>query len=418
MYTANTMASVIETMGLSVPGSASHAAVDRGNRISREKRRDCVESAKALLLLLRRGIRARDIATREAFENGIVAMMALGGSTNGVLHLLALAHEAQVPLALDDFHEIGRKVPMLGNFKPFGKYVMADLDRIGGIPMVMKTLLDAGLLHGDCTTVTGNTVAENLANVSPRPGGQDVFASPDRPYAPPGRHISILRGNLAPEGAVLKRSGKDLARHAGPARVFDREEDALAAILGGTIRKGDVIVIRYEGPKGGPGMREMLSPSAALMGAGLGGKTSRWSPTGGFPAARTGSWSGTSPRRHRRGERSPSSVKATGSPSTRGNGRFPSTRATWRSRAVFPGGAPRSRNTREASWGNTPGSSAARREERSQVRKRPDGRTASPAGSPKDRTVEATRCRDSGAGRFRGIHRRGPLISPFAWTTR
>jgi len=270
MYTANTMSSVIETMGLSVPGSASHAAVDRGNRISREKRRDCVDSVQALLLLLRRGIRSRDIATREAFENGIAVMMALGGSTNGVLHILALAHEAQVPLELDDFQEIGRKVPLLGNFKPFGKYVMADLDRVGGIPMVMKTLLDAGLLHGDCTTVTGKTVAENLANVSPCPGGQDIFASPDNPYAPPGRHISVLHGNLAPEGAVLKLSGKELTRHAGPARIFDREEDALAAILGGNIRKGDVIVIRYEGPKGGPGMREMLSPSAALMGAGLG----------------------------------------------------------------------------------------------------------------------------------------------------
>ena len=270
MYTANTMASVIEAMGLSVPGSASHAAVDRANRISREKRRDCIDSVQALLLLLRRGIRSRDIATREAFENGIAAMMALGGSTNGVLHILALAHEAQVPLELDDFHKIGRKVPMLGNLKPFGKYVMADLDRIGGIPMVMKTLLDAGLLHGGCATVTGKTVAENLSNVSPCPPGQDIFASPDRPYAPPGRHISVLRGNLAPEGAVLKLSGKELTRHAGPARVFDREEDALDAILGGKIRKGDVIVIRYEGPKGGPGMREMLSPSAALMGAGLG----------------------------------------------------------------------------------------------------------------------------------------------------
>ena len=270
MYTANTMASVIEAMGLSVPGSASHAAVDRRNRISREKRKDCADSVKALFLLLRRGIHARDVAVREAFENGIAVMMALGGSTNGVLHILALAHEARVPLELDDFEEIGRKVPLLGNFKPYGKYVMADLDRIGGIPMVMKSLLDAGLLHGDCMTVTGKTVAENLASVPLLPGGQDVFASPDRPFAPPGRHVSILRGNIAPEGAVLKLSGKELTRHAGPARVFDREEDALDAILGGKIRKGDVIVIRYEGPKGGPGMREMLSPSAALMGAGLG----------------------------------------------------------------------------------------------------------------------------------------------------
>jgi dihydroxy-acid dehydratase len=270
MYTANTMASAIEAMGLSVPGSASHTAVDRRNRISKDKRKDCADTVAALFLLLRRGIRARDIATREAFENAVAVMMALGGSTNGVLHLLALAHEAGVPLSLEDFHEIGRKVPLLGNFKPSGKYVMADLDRIGGIPMVMRTLLDAGLLHGGCLTVTGKTVAENLANVPPHPIRQDIFAGPDRPFAPPDRHIRILGGNLAPEGAVLKLSGKEPDRHAGPARVFDREEDALDAILGGNIRKGDVIVIRYEGPRGGPGMREMLSPSAALMGAGLG----------------------------------------------------------------------------------------------------------------------------------------------------
>jgi dihydroxy-acid dehydratase len=270
MYTANTMASVIEAMGLSVPGSASHPAVDRRNRVSREKRKDCADSVASLFLLLRRGIRVRDIATREAFENGIAAMMALGGSTNGVLHLLALAHEARVPLELDDFQRIGRTVPLLGNFKPYGKFVMADLDRIGGIPMVMKALLDAGLLHGDCLTVTGQTVAENLSGAPAVPGRQEILFPPDRPYAPPGRHISVLRGNLAPGGSVLKLSGKDLGRHAGPARVFDREEDALEAILSGNIRKGDVIVIRYEGPKGGPGMREMLSPSAALMGAGLG----------------------------------------------------------------------------------------------------------------------------------------------------
>ncbi len=270
MYTANTMASVIEAMGLSIPGSASHAAVDKGNRISREKRKDCIDTVQALLLLLRRGIRVREIATREAFENGIAVMMALGGSTNGVLHLLALANEAHVPLELDDFDRIGQRVPLLGNFKPFGKYVMSDLDRIGGIPMAMKTLFDAGLLHGDCLTVSGKSVAKNLAKIRPSPPGQDIFSSPDRPYAPPGRHISVLRGNLAPEGAVLKLSGKSLDHHTGPARVFDREEDALEAILSGKIRKGDVIVIRHEGPKGGPGMREMLSPSAALMGAGLG----------------------------------------------------------------------------------------------------------------------------------------------------
>jgi dihydroxy-acid dehydratase len=270
MYTANTMASAIEAMGMSIPGSASHAAVDRENRISQEKGKDCVDSVVAFMGLLDRGIRARDIATKEAFENAITVMMALGGSTNGVLHILALAHEATVPLALDDFQRIGRKVPLLGNFKPFGKYVMADLDRIGGLPMVMKTLLGAGLLCGGCLTVTGRTVAENLAEAPTVPGGQDIFFPPERPYAPPGRHITVIRGNLAPEGAVLKLSGKELTHHTGPARVFEREEDALDAILAGNIRKGDVIVIRYEGPKGGPGMREMLSPSAALMGAGLG----------------------------------------------------------------------------------------------------------------------------------------------------
>jgi len=270
MYTANTMASAIEALGMSVPGSASHPAVDRQNRISTEKRKDCLDSVRALLGLLDRGIRARDIATRGAFENAVTVMMALGGSTNGILHILALAHESDVPLSLEDFHRIGQNVPLLGNFKPFGRYVMADLDRIGGIPMVMKTLLDAGLLHGDCLTVSGKTVAENVAGAPGRPDGQDIFHPVDRPYSPAGRHITVIRGNLAPEGAVLKLSGKELDHHTGPARVFDREEEALDAILSGKIRKGDVIVIRYEGPKGGPGMREMLSPSAALMGAGLG----------------------------------------------------------------------------------------------------------------------------------------------------
>ncbi|HBX43229.1 MAG TPA: dihydroxy-acid dehydratase, partial [Deltaproteobacteria bacterium] len=270
MYTANTMASAIEAMGMSVPGSAAHAAVDRRNRISMKKRMDCIASVKALLGLLDRGIRARDIATQEAFENAIAVMMALGGSTNGILHILALAHETAVPLSLEDFHRIGQNVPLLGNFKPFGRYVMADLDRIGGIPMVMKTLLRAGLLHGDCLTVSGKTVAENVADAPERPARQDILYSVDRPYSQAGRHITVIRGNLAPEGAVLKLSGKELDHHTGPARVFDREEEALDAILSGKIRKGDVIVIRYEGPKGGPGMREMLSPSAALMGAGLG----------------------------------------------------------------------------------------------------------------------------------------------------
>ncbi len=271
MYTANTMASVIEAMGLSVPGSAAHTAVDRQNRVSRAKRNDCAASVRALMGMLDRGLRARDIATREAFENGIAVMMALGGSTNGVLHILALAHEAGVPVALDDFDRIGSRVPLIGNFKPSGRYVMADLDRIGGVPAAMKALLDAGLLHGDCLTVTGKTVSENLERTAPPPAGQDIVYPAERPLAPPGRHITVLRGSLAPEGAVLKLSGKELDHHTGPARVFDAEEAALDAILSGAIRKGDVLVIRYEGPRGGPGMREMLSPSAALMGAGLGG---------------------------------------------------------------------------------------------------------------------------------------------------
>ena len=222
------------------------------------------------MALLESGLSARAIMTRKAFENALTVAWALGGSTNAVLHLLALAHEADVPLTLADIEQITAKVPLLGNFKPFGAYVMNDLHRIGGMPMVLRTLLEAGYLHGDCLTVTGRTLAENLADAPKRPEGQDILFSPEAPYAPPGRHIRILRGNLAADGCVLKLSGKQLTGFTGPARVFDREEDALAAILGGRIEAGDVIVIRYEGPKGGPGMREMLSPSAALMGAGLG----------------------------------------------------------------------------------------------------------------------------------------------------
>lgn len=270
MYTANTMASCIEAMGMSLPGSSSNVAADERNAISPEKRRDCVETARALFNLMKKGIRARDIMTYKAFENAIVLMMALGGSTNGVLHLLALAREAGVDLTIDDFNRIGANVPLIGNLKPFGKYVMNDLSRIGGVPMVMKMLLKAGLLHGDCLTVTGRTVAENLENAPDFPEGQDIIYPLDRPYAPAGKHIIIVRGNLASEGAVIKLSGKELEKHVGPARVFDREEDCLQAILDGKIKKGDVLVIRYEGPRGGPGMREMLSPSAALMGAGLG----------------------------------------------------------------------------------------------------------------------------------------------------
>jgi len=270
MYTANTMASAIEAMGMSIPGSAAHVAVDTNNKISKEKIQDCKDSVKALFNLLEKGIRARDIMTRMAFENAITVVMALGGSTNAVLHLLSLAHEAEVELNIDDFEKIGARVPLIGDFKPFGKYVMNDLFKIGGIPLVMKHLYKHGLIHGECLTVTGKTIAENLKDVPDLPTNQDVIYRVDKPLAPPSKHILILRGNLAPDGAVLKLSGKEILQHSGPARVFNCEEDALNAILAGKIKKHDVIVIRYEGPKGGPGMREMLSPSAALMGAGLG----------------------------------------------------------------------------------------------------------------------------------------------------
>ena len=270
MYTANTMASAIEALGMSIPGSSSHPAVNRNNQISEKKRQDCQDTVKALFELMRRGIRVRDILSRESFKNAIVLMQALGGSTNAVLHLIAIAHEAGIKISIDDFTNLGKKVPLIGNFSPFGKYMMEHLDEIGGIPMVMKMLLDAGLIHGDCLTVTGKTVAENLKDVPKRPKNQDVIYSLEKPYAPPGNHIVIMYGNLAPEGAVMKLSGKELKQHKGPARVFESEEDALNTILDGKIKHGDVIIIRNEGPKGGPGMREMLSPSSALVGAGLG----------------------------------------------------------------------------------------------------------------------------------------------------
>ncbi len=270
MYTANTMASAIEALGMSLPGAASNLAVDTGNRISADKREDCGRAARAVVALLESGLKARDIMTRKAFENALTVAWALGGSTNAVLHLLALAHEAEVGLTLVDIEQITARVPLLGNFKPFGQYVMNDLHEIGGLPMVMKTLLDAGYLHGDCLTVTGRTLAENLVDAPQRPENQDIFHSPAQPYAPAHQHIRVLHGNLASEGCVIKLSGKEPANFTGPARVFDREETALEAILAGGISAGDVVVIRYEGPKGGPGMREMLSPSSALMGAGLG----------------------------------------------------------------------------------------------------------------------------------------------------
>ena len=270
MYTANTMASAIEAMGMSLPGSSSNMAVDRDNQVSEDKRQDAGKSARSLMELLKKGITARQLMTRKAFENALTVAWALGGSTNAVLHLLALAREADVDLTLKDISTITSRVPLLGNFKPFGRYLMNDLHRLGGVPMVMKVLLDAGFLHGDCLTVSGLTIAENLQNAPNFPVDQDVLFPVDSPYASAGRHIRILYGSLAEEGCLLKQSGKKMKNMSGPARVFNHEEDALSAILDGQINPKDIIVIRYEGPKGGPGMREMLSPSAALMGAGLG----------------------------------------------------------------------------------------------------------------------------------------------------
>ncbi len=263
MYTANTMASAAEAMGMSLPGSAAPPAVDR--------RRDgyARKSGEAVVELIRQGITTRDIITRQSLENAIAVLMAFGGSTNAVLHLLALAHEANVDLEMEDFHRIGSKVPLLGNLKPFGRYVMSDVDRVGGVPVVMRALLDAGLIHGDCLTVTGKTVAENLADIAPPdPDGEILRATRD-PLAPTGG-ITILRGSLVPEGAVVKNAGVPVDSFEGTARVFEREQAAMAALEDGTIQAGDVIVIRYEGPKGGPGMREMLMITGAIKGAGLG----------------------------------------------------------------------------------------------------------------------------------------------------
>ena len=263
MYTANTMASVGEALGMSLPGSAAPPAVDR--------RRDgfAFRSGEAVVNLLRQGITARQIMTKEAFENAIAVVMALGGSTNAVLHLLAIANEAEVDLSLDDFNRIGEKVPHLADMKPFGKYVMNDVDKIGGIPMVMRALLDAGLMHGDCLTVTGKTMAENLDALAPPAPDGTVIRGLDAPIHKTGG-LTILRGSLAPEGAVVKSAGFDESVYAGTARVFDGERAALDALTEGRIVAGDVVVIRYEGPKGGPGMREMLAITGAIKGAGLG----------------------------------------------------------------------------------------------------------------------------------------------------
>ena len=263
MYTANTMASAIEALGLSLPNSSAQIA------ISAEKKADCRQAGAASLDLLGKNIRPRDILTKKAFENAITVVIALGGSTNAVLHLLAIAHTARVKLSIDDFTRIGKKVPVLADLKPSGKYGMAHLSRIGGLPPLMKMLLDAGLLHGDCLTVTGRTLAENLKNVAPYPANQDVV----RPLSDPIKadsHLRILYGNLAPDGAVAKVTGKEGLNFSGKAITFESEETALKAILEGRVKPGHVMVIRNEGPRGGPGMREMLSPTSAIMGKGLG----------------------------------------------------------------------------------------------------------------------------------------------------
>ena len=264
-YTANTMASAIEALGMSLANSSAQEAV------SRHKRNDAEKAGRAVVNLIKLGIKPSMILTREAFENAIVVTIALGGSTNAVLHLLAIAHAAGVPLELDDFTRIGAKVPVLADLRPSGRYSMSELIRIGGIQPLMKSLLDAGMLHGDCLTVTGKSLRQNLARVKPYPSGQDMI----RPLTNPIKresHLVVLYGNLAPEGAVAKISGKEGLKFTGRARVFDGEEAALQAILDGTVRAGDVLVVRYEGPRGGPGMREMLSPTAAIMGKGLGDK--------------------------------------------------------------------------------------------------------------------------------------------------
>ncbi len=265
MFTANTMASAIEALGLCLPGSASPAAPDpRRDEFARR-------SGAAVVELLNRGISARDIVTREAIENAVAVVMAVGGSTNAVLHLLAIAREAEVEFTIDDFEAVGRRVPHIADTKPGGRYLMADLDRVGGVPVVMKELLDAGLLHGDCLTVTGRTVAENLAEMDiPAPDGEVVH--PLSAPIHPGGGLAILKGSLAPEGAVVKVAGIPPEKHnfSGPARVFDGEQGAMEAVLTGQVQAGDVIVIRWEGPKGGPGMREMLATTAAVKGAGLG----------------------------------------------------------------------------------------------------------------------------------------------------
>jgi dihydroxy-acid dehydratase len=263
MYTANTMASAIEALGMSLPNSSAQEAV------SPSKAEDCRRAGAAVISLLEKDIKPTDIMTRQAFENAITTLIALGGSTNAVLHLLGMAHAVDVELTLDDFARIGRQVPVLADLRPSGKYMMSELIAIGGIQPLMKSLLQRGLLHGDCLTVTGKTLAENLADVAPYPADQNIIHSFEKPIKKDS-HLVILKGNLAPDGAVAKITGKEGLRFTGKARVFHSEEEAQQDILNGTVVKDDVIVIRYEGPKGGPGMREMLSPTSAVIGKGLG----------------------------------------------------------------------------------------------------------------------------------------------------
>ncbi|MDR5901892.1 dihydroxy-acid dehydratase [Halomonas icarae] len=263
MYTANTMASAIEALGMSLPGSSAQ------NAVSNDKREDCEAAGAAVLELLERDLKPSDIMTRQAFENAISVVIALGGSTNAVLHLTAMARTIGVELSLADFTEIGKRVPVVADLRPSGHYMMSELVAIGGIQPLMKMLLDAGLLHGDCLTVTGRTLAENLADVTPYPQDQQIIAALDAPIKAES-HLRILHGNLAPEGAVAKITGKEGTRFAGTARVFNSEEEAQKGINDGSVVAGDVVVIRYEGPRGGPGMREMLTPTSAIMGRGLG----------------------------------------------------------------------------------------------------------------------------------------------------
>eukprot|EP01062_Namystynia_karyoxenos_P073602 TRINITY_DN70400_c0_g1_i1.p2 TRINITY_DN70400_c0_g1~~TRINITY_DN70400_c0_g1_i1.p2 ORF type:complete len:616 (+),score=219.89 TRINITY_DN70400_c0_g1_i1:72-1850(+) len=271
MFTANTMSTAIEALGMALPQTSTCPTVDESNAaLSAEILRNCERTAAALAELLRKGTRCRSIMTRQAFENAITVLMALGGSTNGVLHLLAIAREAEVDLDISDFNTVALRTPLLGNLTPSGKYNAVDLHEIGGLPVVMRHLLDAGLIHGGCLTVTGRTVAENLAAVPPLPEGQDVIYPVGRPLAPPGNHIVVLHGSLAPGGCVIKLSGKEMPRWEGPACVCDSEADALECVHSGRLQKGMALVIRYEGPSGGPGMQEMLGPGGALIGRGLG----------------------------------------------------------------------------------------------------------------------------------------------------